>query len=63
MLGPTPWITGFGRGYGLIIKHNTGSMMYDPPPEITNSVSVNGCCFDYCLVAVVMLSCANIFTI
>jgi len=63
MLDSTPWITGFGRGYGLIAKHNTSWMMYDPLPGKTISVPVNGCCFDDCLVAVVMLSCVNTFTI
>jgi len=37
--------------------------MAPPPPDITISVSVNGFCFDYSLIAVVMLSCVNIFTI
>jgi hypothetical protein len=37
--------------------------MNDSLPAITISVPVNGGCFDYCLVAVDMLSCANIFTI
>jgi hypothetical protein len=59
MLDPTSWIIEFGRGY------ETHSRVKDvgTPPGIKVSVSVNGRCFDYCLVAVVMSSCVNMFTI